>query len=668
MAKLVLDDIGSTLTNTAATTINNNNNKIEQALENTLSRDGSTPNNMQADLDMDSNDLLNVDNLHVNTIVIDGEVLIPGSSIAAGQIATQAEAEEGTNNTKIMTPLRTKQSIATELVYTKPTGLVNDYNPQTQVGTDNSAAIQAAFDTGEFVFIPEGNYKVVSADLHRDIEQGGFFGPGRLYSLWPSGRDEQIGFMHAFGIASPARGEKGVGGIHLGGEDGYAGTVLWSSGPSGWASKPFRDGTYSEFNIYTSSPVGTGIGQIGTDDILFTYKDLAPVADVLEPGVDLLGFGPFQYKLKSLIPGGFDVTTNVGGPVNFVANTYDTFRYPYDIRRNKVSVSGTVVTRLSGDFFFSHFFNTNENRIKINGTFYAVVSIQSPHQLTIGTNLGTLTNVDAIQKTHITFTTGFRIQSMFGGREENVFQGITEEGNYLVDLQAYVDANHIRRMSMVISGGPSFDGSGQTNWGWFTYNGKFGMGEDRDTLFASPARINAKVSSSVAQGGAATKLTVERLRASFAGDLRLLDVTFDNDFLGPKFQGRTGAGTTTISLNPEGGNVAVGSGTPNEKLHVSTGAIRVSGSAANFLGSAGFLADFFGGNARLVSANPSSNSGYEWYTTSAGVTNLRMSMTHQGWLVPTIPSFADNAAATAGGLPVGAIYKITGTGNLTTRT
>lgn len=75
MAKLVLDDIGSTLTNTAATTINNNNTKIEQALENTLSRDGSTPNNMQADIDMDSNDILNVDNIHTNVLVLNGEVV-----------------------------------------------------------------------------------------------------------------------------------------------------------------------------------------------------------------------------------------------------------------------------------------------------------------------------------------------------------------------------------------------------------------------------------------------------------------------------------------------------------------------------------------------------------------------------------------------------------------
>lgn len=105
MTKLVLDDIGSTLTNTAATTLNNNNAKIEQALENTLSRDGSTPNNMQADLDMDSNDLLNVDNLHANTIVLDGTVIQIGNvtnalliSNALSELAPVGLADDARNN------------------------------------------------------------------------------------------------------------------------------------------------------------------------------------------------------------------------------------------------------------------------------------------------------------------------------------------------------------------------------------------------------------------------------------------------------------------------------------------------------------------------------------------------------------------------------------------
>lgn len=47
---------------TAVTTINNNSDAIELAVENTLSRDGTQPNSMNADLDMNSNRILNLPN------------------------------------------------------------------------------------------------------------------------------------------------------------------------------------------------------------------------------------------------------------------------------------------------------------------------------------------------------------------------------------------------------------------------------------------------------------------------------------------------------------------------------------------------------------------------------------------------------------------------------
>lgn len=51
---------------------NANWDAIQTAFTNTLSRDGSTPNNMQADLDMDSNDLLNVGRADIEELYIDG--------------------------------------------------------------------------------------------------------------------------------------------------------------------------------------------------------------------------------------------------------------------------------------------------------------------------------------------------------------------------------------------------------------------------------------------------------------------------------------------------------------------------------------------------------------------------------------------------------------------
>lgn len=58
MAKLTLNTIGSRYGSIDA--LNDNSDLIEAALENTLSRDGTGPNNMEADLDMDSHRVINL--------------------------------------------------------------------------------------------------------------------------------------------------------------------------------------------------------------------------------------------------------------------------------------------------------------------------------------------------------------------------------------------------------------------------------------------------------------------------------------------------------------------------------------------------------------------------------------------------------------------------------
>lgn len=72
MAKITLSDIADIRHPSAATNINANNALIETALENTLSRDGTTPNTMSSDLDMNSNDLLNVGLLDASDVTVDG--------------------------------------------------------------------------------------------------------------------------------------------------------------------------------------------------------------------------------------------------------------------------------------------------------------------------------------------------------------------------------------------------------------------------------------------------------------------------------------------------------------------------------------------------------------------------------------------------------------------
>lgn len=68
MAKVTLDDLTSLSNETSVVnTVNENNNLVEAAIENTLSRDGTSPNQMEANLDMNSNRILNLPYAASNT-------------------------------------------------------------------------------------------------------------------------------------------------------------------------------------------------------------------------------------------------------------------------------------------------------------------------------------------------------------------------------------------------------------------------------------------------------------------------------------------------------------------------------------------------------------------------------------------------------------------------
>lgn len=89
MAKLITTAIANLSGNpsSAETAINNNNTAIEAAVENTLSRDGTTPNTMSANLDMNSNKIVN---LTTPTADTDAATKAYADSIAAGEVVTGA--------------------------------------------------------------------------------------------------------------------------------------------------------------------------------------------------------------------------------------------------------------------------------------------------------------------------------------------------------------------------------------------------------------------------------------------------------------------------------------------------------------------------------------------------------------------------------------------------
>lgn len=93
-----LSDITNILT--SVPTINANNDRIEEALQNTLSRDGSTPNQMQADIDLNGNDLLNVRDLNVvrNLSIGDVPVMLADPGLVRNWATTPEDVQVDPDN------------------------------------------------------------------------------------------------------------------------------------------------------------------------------------------------------------------------------------------------------------------------------------------------------------------------------------------------------------------------------------------------------------------------------------------------------------------------------------------------------------------------------------------------------------------------------------------
>jgi len=66
--------------------LNTNFENLQAGFDNTLSLDGSSPNAMQADFDLNSNDLLNGNRLYTTELYINGVKVIPGSVVDSGAL------------------------------------------------------------------------------------------------------------------------------------------------------------------------------------------------------------------------------------------------------------------------------------------------------------------------------------------------------------------------------------------------------------------------------------------------------------------------------------------------------------------------------------------------------------------------------------------------------
>lgn len=71
---------------TSTTTLNNNFQELRDAFDNTLSLDGSTPNAMLADLDMNSNNILNANEVNTSSLRLNGVLVSPADLSSAGSV------------------------------------------------------------------------------------------------------------------------------------------------------------------------------------------------------------------------------------------------------------------------------------------------------------------------------------------------------------------------------------------------------------------------------------------------------------------------------------------------------------------------------------------------------------------------------------------------------
>lgn len=224
MAKLVLTDITGSYASVAA--LNANFALTETALENTLSRDGTTPNTMLADIDLNNNDLLNVRNIEAQFFKDENGVLVAfadytgtvasetfsgnGSTLSFAVTVTPVASSNlsvfidgvyqqkatytvsgtniifseapplGTNNIEIIvisslpigsttadlvgyTPAGTGAVATTVQNKLRESVSVKDFGAVGDGIANDTVAIQTAVNTGKAIFFPQGTYKITTA-------------------------------------------------------------------------------------------------------------------------------------------------------------------------------------------------------------------------------------------------------------------------------------------------------------------------------------------------------------------------------------------------------------------------------------------------------------------------------------------------------------------------
>lgn len=123
---------------------------LRDALDNTVSRDGSTPNTMEADLDLNNNSIINADSVECNTVIVNGVDL--GTSVVSAQTSATAAAtsaaDAATSADEASTSASSIQAIAAQIPIWQGAWVdATPYEATDAVETDGSSYICTASHT-----------------------------------------------------------------------------------------------------------------------------------------------------------------------------------------------------------------------------------------------------------------------------------------------------------------------------------------------------------------------------------------------------------------------------------------------------------------------------------------------------------------------------------------
>lgn len=215
--KVVLNNVGDlTQTSTAQTTINNNFAAVQAAINNTLSRDGSSPNQMISALDMNSNQIFNLPAPSTTSsparlidVASNPTITIPGTGVS-GHVVPFLDGNNTWSGTNVFAGspgvASYRQALTADQTYFVDVNLGNDANDGLAVGSgrafrtiNHAISVATAFD----LYGKNMKIKLADGTYPENVSLGNYVGRTTQGHTGPIIIEGNTGNISAVTIAPP---------------------------------------------------------------------------------------------------------------------------------------------------------------------------------------------------------------------------------------------------------------------------------------------------------------------------------------------------------------------------------------------------------------------------------------------------------------------------------